>query len=96
MALRPIDLQVVLQATRDVERVQHLQQQYSRQQQEQLATYMQKNLEVKKKRTEPLDKAVETRIRPVSQEEKNTREERRRKKQERGEKKVGMHIDIIA
>ena len=92
MALRPTDIQVVLQATGDVGRMQQLQQQYSRQQQEHLAAYMQKNLKEKRKKTEPLAKAVRVRMRPISQEEKGGGRKRR---QGENRQKRGAYVDIV-
>ncbi|MCM8824134.1 MAG: hypothetical protein NC822_05635, partial [Candidatus Omnitrophica bacterium] len=67
MALGPRDIQIVLQVTRDIERLQNLQQQYSRHQQEQLSLYMLKSLEEKKRQTEPLPRAGEIRLRRISE-----------------------------
>ncbi len=95
MAMRPTDIQLILQVSRDVERIQHLQQQYTRQQQEQLAAYMKKNLEEKRKKTESLTRTDKTQLRPVAQREE--RKERGKKEKNRDkDKKLGMHIDIIA
>ncbi len=94
MALRPTDIQIILQVSRSIERMQELQQQYSRQQQEQLAAYMQKNLEEKKKQTEPLPKTAPVQIRRISSEDKRKpqQETARRRDKKTGE---GDHIDVI-
>lgn len=73
MALRPAELQVVLSATRDTERVQHLQQQRSSLQQEQLALQFQKEIEERKRQTQSIVRAEETMIKKIEKEkERNT------------------------
>jgi hypothetical protein len=97
MALRPTDIQIVIQSTGSVERVQELQQQYSRHQQEQLAVYMQKNLEERKRQTTPLSRVAELEVRPVSREEKREPEREGDPKKRKGKltKKLGENVDIF-
>ncbi|MBD3246372.1 MAG: hypothetical protein GF333_05110 [Candidatus Omnitrophica bacterium] len=96
MALRPTDIQIVLQATRNVGKLQQVHQQHARQQQEHLSVYMQKNLEEKKKRPVKLDEVPESNVRPVSGDEKGkgrTNGGKRRKK--KSEKKIGGNVDLL-
>ncbi|MCM8773850.1 MAG: hypothetical protein NC820_03845 [Candidatus Omnitrophica bacterium] len=98
MALGPRDIQIVLQVTRDIERLQSLQQQYSRHQQEQLSLYMLKNLEEKKRQTEPLPRAGEIRLRRISESlnKENPERESSRKKGSKSFRGLGENIDIVA
>lgn len=95
MGMRPTDLQIIMQVSRDVERIQHLQQQYSRQQQEHLAAYMRKSLIEKREKTEPLTKPEKSGLSQVSRQK-----ERKGKKDNKGKQKknrsIGGNIDIIA
>jgi len=97
MAIRPVDLQVILQVSRNVEKMQMLQQQHSQKQQEQLALYMQKNFQVRQHQTEAMPQSEQGRMRPVSDEEKQNRREKEKKDKEKkkGKKKLGSTIDIF-
>jgi hypothetical protein len=64
-ALRPTELQIILSATRDIEKVQQISQQYPRQQQEQVAIQFQKEIEARKRKTQEADKAEHKKVRTI-------------------------------
>jgi|GEM_PF-2942729 len=74
MSLRPTEIQIVLSATRDIERIQHMAQQHSRTQQEQAAVKFQEEMEHRKKQAEAAAKAEQTQIKNL---EKNPDEKQR-------------------
>jgi len=95
MGMRPTDLQIIMQVSRDVERIQHLQQQYSRQQQEHLASYMRKNLVQKREKTEPLTRPEKTGLLQVSRQGPRKDKKDKKNKQKKN-RPLGTNIDIIA
>ena len=95
MALRPTDIQIILQVSRDIERIQQLQQQYSRQQQEQLAAYMQKNIEKKKEQALPPSRVERPEIRAISSEKDKRNPSRRDFNKEKRGKDKDIHIDLL-
>lgn len=74
MSLRPTEIQIILSATRDIERIQHMAQQHSRTQQEQAAVKFQQEMEHRKKQAEAVAKTEESQIQNV---EKNPEEKQR-------------------
>ncbi len=100
MALRPTDIQLILQISRDVERVQLLQQQYGQRQQEHLTAYMERQLEEKKKQATPVKDSAEAELRAIHEEDpEEKRKFKQSKKRESSEgkfkKKIGGSIDMF-
>jgi hypothetical protein len=95
MPLRPMDLQVILQVSRNVEKMQLLQQQYSQRQQEQLALYMQRNFRARQHQTEATEQSTEGWMDQVSEDGKR-KEQQKRKKKDKEKKKIGGNVDFFA
>lgn len=79
MALRPTELQIILSATRDIEKLQHIQQQLPRSHQEYLAIQFQREMEERKRQTQSLAKTEQGQVKKIETEE----EKYRRRRQER-------------
>ena len=97
MGLRTTDIQVILQISQSVERLQHLQQQYGRRQQEQLNAYMERQQEEQKKQAQMVPKVGELEIRPISAEERPPGRQlyKRKSKSKEDKKNLGGHIDLL-
>jgi hypothetical protein len=89
MSLRPIEIQVILSATRDIERIQHMAQQHSRTQQEQAAVQFQQEMEHRKKQAEAAAKAEQAQIRDLEKnpEDKQKASSRNKRQQDSSENK---------
>ncbi len=65
MALRSTELQVILAATRDIEKIQQSQQQLPRWQQEQLTMQFRRELEERKRQAQALSKTRESQVKKI-------------------------------
>ena len=92
MAVRPMDLQIILQISSSVEKMQMFHQQYSQRQQEQLALYMQRNFQVRQHKTEAASTGGETRMEKTSEDGRKKEQQKRKKKEK---KKLGGNIDVF-
>jgi hypothetical protein len=80
MALRPTELQIILTATRDIERVQQLAQQQPRLQQEYLISQFQHQIEERKRQAQKVAQPDQAGVRKVDSEDHEAQEQARRKK----------------
>ena len=94
MPLRPMDLQVILQVSRNVEKMQTFHQQQAQRQQEQLSLYMQRNFRARQHQTEAAAQTTEGRLNQISEDGKK-REQPKRKKKDKEKKKLGGNIDFF-
>ena len=69
MALRPTELQIILSATRDIEKAQQIQQHQPRSQQDNLALQFQQEIEHRKRQTQSAGKAEQGDVKKVSSDE---------------------------
>jgi hypothetical protein len=91
MALRPTELQIILAATRDIERAQQLQQQQPRSQQDSLTLQFQHEIEQRRRQTQAAAKSEQSELKKVSTDEKNQTASGRKRKMgsKRGQQDTG-------
>jgi hypothetical protein len=80
MALRPTELQIILAATRDIEKVQQVQQHLPRSQQEQLALQFQHEVQERKRQAQSTTKTEESQLKHIEVENKRKQTPHRRGK----------------
>lgn len=84
MSLRPTEIQIIISATRDIERIQQLTQQQTRSQQEQMAVQFQQEMEERKKQAQATAKAEKSTIKNIEENSEEKRHRTPKRKQQAG------------